>query len=115
MSSLSQVPGTSFLDHVPAGDKLGHLVLYGMLGATLSRARRLQAVPYAALVLIGALYGASDEWHQSFVPGRQVSAFDWIADLVGVAVGLWLAHTFFMERPMNPVASMTPPPRPGAS
>ena len=120
LSSLPDVPGTSFLDQVPAGDKVGHLVLYGILGATLARPL-WQGVPFAALVLIGALYGASDEWHQSFVPGRQVSALDWIADLFGVAFGLWLAHSSFA--PSDPrtitqvtqVTSLTPPPRPGAS
>ncbi len=124
LSSLPDVPGTSFLDQVLAGDKVGHLVLYGILGATLARPRWLQGVPFGALVLIGALYGASDEWHQSFVPGRQVSALDWIADLFGVAVGLWLAHSFFAPSyprtitqvtQVTQVTSLTPPPRPGAS
>jgi len=34
-------------------------------------------------VLFCALYGLSDEWHQSFVPGRDASFFDWIADALG--------------------------------
>ena len=39
------------------------------------------------LILLGALYGLTDEWHQSFVPGREVSALDWLADLCGVTLG----------------------------
>ena len=71
-----------------------HLVVYGILGALLARGRRLQGhIPHAVLILAGALYGASDEWHQSFVPGRQVSALDWVADLCGVAAGYWLAYS----------------------
>ena len=84
---------------VPAADKLAHLVVYGILGALLARGRRLQGhFPHAVLVLVGALYGASDEWHQSFVPGRQVSALDWVADLCGVAAGYWLAYSLLAPR-----------------
>ena len=84
---------------VPAADKLAHLVVYGILGALLARGRRLQGhLPHAVLVLVGALYGASDEWHQSFVPGRQVSALDWVADLCGVAAGYWLAYSLLAPR-----------------
>ena len=33
--------------------------------------------------LIATLYGISDEWHQSFVPGRQTSWFDVATDALG--------------------------------
>ena len=88
------MPGASLFDRVPGADKLAHLVLYGVLGASLARGRKLQGhLPHAVLILLGALYGASDEWHQSFVPGRHVSALDWMADLCGVAVGYWLTYS----------------------
>lgn len=32
---------------------------------------------------LAALYGASDEWHQSFVPTRTGSIDDWLADTFG--------------------------------
>ena len=35
-------------------------------------------------ILIGTLYGISDEWHQSFVPGRDASFWDALFD--GLAV-----------------------------
>lgn len=35
-----------------------------------------------------SLYGISDEWHQSFIPGRESDLFDWIADTVGVSIVL---------------------------
>jgi len=34
-------------------------------------------------VLFCSLYGMTDEWHQSFVAGRDASVFDWLADTVG--------------------------------
>lgn len=44
------------------------------------------------VILVVALVGALDEFHQSFVPGRSGNdLFDWLADVAGGAVG---AFTF---------------------
>jgi VanZ family protein len=42
-----------------------------------------------------SLYGASDEWHQSFVPGRMVEVADWLADSIGGVIGAVVAARFF--------------------
>jgi len=34
------------------------------------------------------LYGATDEWHQLFVEGREVDALDWLADCLGATLAL---------------------------
>lgn len=39
--------------------------------------------------LLGALYGGLDEFHQSFVPGREAGASDWIADALGSLAGVF--------------------------
>jgi VanZ family protein len=94
LSATSNPPGGGLFERIPAGDKLAHLGLYTVLGGLLVWGRwhhlRGRPVPpwlHAALILAGALYGASDEWHQSFVPGRDASAADWLADLCGVTLG----------------------------
>lgn len=71
-------------------DKAGHLLLYGVLGAALARGGREYGIPLGSLLVLGALYGAADEWHQSFT-GRDPSFFDWLADVAGVGAGLLLA------------------------
>ena len=73
-------------------DKLVHVGLYGVLGATLFWGRMRASSPPAGwvLVLLGVAYGASDEWHQSFVPGRDPSFSDWTADTAGVLLGYWI-------------------------
>ena len=39
-------------------------------------------------LVIAALYACSDEWHQSFVPGRTSTVFDVLIDSLGACVAL---------------------------
>jgi VanZ family protein len=36
--------------------------------------------------LFAVLYAVSDEWHQSFVPGREASGLDLLADAIGASL-----------------------------
>ncbi len=48
-------------------------------------------IPLAVLACLGAL----DEYRQSFTPGRSGNdPFDWLADVLGSATGLFLANRF---------------------
>ncbi len=74
--------------------KLAHVGEYAVLAALLYRLVRVDAEkgwhPRSAFisVLLGALYAASDELHQFFVPGRQASVYDWLLDVSGVGLGM---------------------------
>lgn len=90
VSSLSRPPVPRW--QVPQFDKLAHLGEYAILGALLARAllgvgrwRAGQAL--AAALVAGALFGASDELHQWFVPGRSADVLDFLVDSLGVALG----------------------------
>jgi VanZ family protein len=78
-------------DELLLHDKLLHALEYSVLGALLVVSLRLAGLrPRPALVvavLLGSLYGATDEIHQSFVPGRDAAVLDWVADTLGVALG----------------------------
>ena len=78
-------------------DKVAHLVLYTIFGALLAWGARRAGTPVGWAAAAGLLYGASDEWHQSFVPGRDSSTADWIADAVGIIVGIVL-YQFWRAR-----------------
>ena len=41
----------------------------------------------ALAVIISVLYGVTDEWHQSFVPGRTADVWDLVKDLAGAVAG----------------------------
>jgi VanZ family protein len=64
--------------------KLAHTAEYAVLGALLLRATGRAGLA----VLLGTLYAASDEVHQSFVAGRMGSPVDVAIDAVGVALGV---------------------------
>jgi VanZ family protein len=60
----------------------------GALVAAALRATRLGLGAAAAIAaVIAAAYGATDEWHQSLVPGRTADRFDWAADAIGAILG----------------------------
>ena len=45
--------------------------------------------------LMAVLFSASDEFHQSFVPGRNLSPWDVLLfDNLGALAGLWVRHRF---------------------
>ena len=89
---VSSLPDVS----VPYGqfysDKLVHVAEYAILGYLLGRALATstglsrQGV-LLITVLFCAFYGASDEFHQSFVPGRTCDVVDWLSDSLGGTIG----------------------------
>lgn len=79
-------------------DKILHAVEYAVLGGLCYRAFRwgtnesggLWAVPLA--IFLASIYGLSDEVHQMFVPFRDSSWQDWLADAVGATLGTVAMH-----------------------
>jgi thioredoxin 1 len=74
-------------------DKVTHLVAYGILSLLLMRGfRRCQCWPILAAaawtVALGGVFGALDEWHQSFIPGRSMDVWDFVADFTGLILGV---------------------------
>jgi VanZ family protein len=74
-------------------DKLQHLLIFAALTVAMClwvplekwKTRGLFFMVIAACA--GSLYGMIDEVHQFFVPGRDSSLWDWIADTLGAAIG----------------------------
>jgi len=82
--------------NVQINDKVGHFIGYGVLSCNTfmvfcfkNKAITLQLL--FALIAIGVIL----EWVQGFVPAREVSALDVVANAIGVALGttsywMWL-------------------------
>lgn len=85
---------------ISAEDKLAHAIVYMILGYLMTRAfffsnnNQLRKNAMLFSVIIGLLYGISDEIHQLFVPGRYADIFDVIADFIGVLIAQVLFRFF---------------------
>jgi VanZ family protein len=91
--------------HLPVAEvvlrKLAHVTEYFVLAALLLRALRRSGLDGAVPVAIAAAlaYAASDEWHQSFVPGRTATPRDVAIDGAGIALAALAAtRTRLRER-----------------
>lgn len=73
--------------------KLGHLAEYAVLAGLVWWALRAHATSldrrtYLVAFVMAVLYAASDEWHQTLVPGRNGNIYDWTVDAAGAGLAL---------------------------
>ena len=89
-------PSLFHLDRIAR--KLAHVGEYALLTAVLYYTLRPSAehgwhARSGLLSILGsALYAASDELHQLYVPGRNASVCDWFIDMAGVLLGISAAY-----------------------
>ncbi len=77
-------------------DKLYHAGAYFIMGILIWRVLHYHIASSIVLILLSisfcALYGLSDEWHQSFIHGRESDSADWLADTIGSTIAILLAY-----------------------
>jgi VanZ family protein len=99
---LSHQPSLPYPDDLDARlvSMAGHFTVFAVLAALIWWALGLGpwTGPRRAVlaVMVATLYGISDEWHQSFVPGRTPDVRDVLTDAAGAIVAMllvrWLAR-----------------------
>jgi len=90
---LSSQPALALPRFIENIDKIAHFALYTGLGWLCAQAwwsersdqQFLGTILFA--LLFSTIYGASDEWHQTFVPGRCSDWRDWLVDICGGTFG----------------------------
>jgi len=92
-----------------SSDKLAHLIVYGVFTALTHRALAYQnRFPKLAMhsllwsFILTVIYGALDELHQFFVPPREASLLDLVADSVSAL--LFVAYKLLTARAKPPAA-----------
>jgi VanZ family protein len=106
----SAFPSPDVLPVFVWADKLLHLAVYAVLGALFCRAFSVLRVwngrwwmLFLAATAASALYGLTDEWHQSFIAARSADWADWLADMAGSVIGsaLYLAGVRRLRAPLD--------------
>ena len=88
-------------------DKIVHFLVFGILGILTARGLvnsnikiiRENYISFTLIICI--LYGASDEIHQYYVPGRHSELLDWVADVLGILVMVWLYKIYRNHRALK--------------
>lgn len=85
----SSIPGTDLPKvTLPHLDKLVHLCFYGVLGFLLA----LSGASFAHCLKLAAFFGLVDELYQALTPERSPDPMDWVCDVVGASIGIYLAQ-----------------------
>ena len=86
-------------------DKILHMGIYGLLAMLCyislihtEKVNTFTANPLMWTLIIGSLYGVSDEFHQLFVPNRSCDFWDWVADASGVIIAVILIKNFLSKK-----------------
>lgn len=110
--ALSSIPIQMDFSLVPLRDKGVHFLEYGTLSVLLTHALRATLTKRGALLIWASaalctiLWGALDEIHQAFVPGRSSDVGDLIADACGAAAG---ALVYLLYRRQRDRATLSRP------
>ena len=82
----SSIPGTAIDPRLSLHDKLIHATEYAGFAFLLARAFGVRY--WWLAIVVGALYGVSDEFHQTFTPMRSGNDLgDITADVIGSTIG----------------------------
>ncbi|WP_411828187.1 VanZ family protein [Luteolibacter sp. AS25] len=87
---------------IPYFDKIAHFGYFfggGILLGTFMLLKKGPAATFAMRIIVPlvilAVIGALDEFHQTFTPGRSGNdLFDWCADVLGATTGVFIGNSF---------------------
>ncbi len=101
---FSSLPSNATSGLKPPMDKVLHFGAYGVLAVLFALWLPTvwkKAHPFFAFLIpfvFTVIFGMTDEWHQSFVPHRDSSWQDLLADVLGAFVFLIGYHVVFLRR-----------------
>jgi len=87
-STLPFPPGLSDRLVSMAGHFVEYAVLAGLLWWGISHLLANGRIRVLVVLGVALVYAISDEWHQSFVPGRTPDVWDVVVDMIGAMAGI---------------------------
>lgn len=97
----TEMPNFGLIDYLVK--KSGHALGYGLLALSYLHGlkgdgRHVYSRWLSLAWVLAVLFSATDEFHQSFVPGRHPAATDVLIDSLGAAVALFLAGSYYKQK-----------------
>jgi len=93
-SSIGSLPRVGGKATDGVAHRVAHMLEFAVLGALVLRAtssgQRITKRELIITVIVVALYGASDEFHQRFTPGRSSEGLSVLFDVAGGLTGAWV-------------------------
>ncbi len=91
-SSKSSIPGAGGISFLPV---VYHFVVFFLFSffllATIKGNKKLKISYVITALILSVIYAISDEFHQSFVPGRDASVRDVLTDSAGIILSLLIS------------------------
>ncbi|MEH7111519.1 VanZ family protein [Neobacillus niacini] len=78
--------------------KVTHIIVFGILAFLLFKSLETFRSSYILAWLLTVLYALSDEWHQSFMPGRVAAYRDVLFDSIGAVIGLLISYLIIRRK-----------------
>ncbi|MFC1649181.1 VanZ family protein, partial [Patescibacteria group bacterium] len=95
-SSLPTTPTTEIYWQDFVIKKSAHIIEFFVLTLLLFKALRFEGVPihktFWSIVVFGVFYAITDEFHQSFTPGRQPTLRDVLIDTTGILLAVYFLY-----------------------
>lgn len=101
-SSFGQIEIPDF--NISWFDKILHFVVFGILGILTARGFKhssnqlLKQNFFRLGILASVIYGMTDEIHQHWVPGRDASSLDLLADILGIILFVWIYKRYVTDK-----------------
>jgi len=99
LSSIPQIKVSEFTFWDFAAKKVAHVVIYAILFSLIYRATGQKQIRSFLLTII---YAISDEYHQSFVQGRNSSFADLVIDFSGAGIASYIIWKLSQVRQKKP-------------
>lgn len=108
------IPGLDFF----SADKLIHFLVFGLLATAIFRVLPKvwkDSTRSVLAISLTAVFGLYDELHQSYTPGRFMEIDDWIADVSGAIVAVYVYRFWPRYRKLLELRMCAKKPLPAAS
>ena len=88
--------------------RFAHLLAYGLMG--LLAWWTFEGRPRALLIAIAitSVFGMTDEFHQSFIPGRRAAVDDWLLDTLSATLAIFVVAQL-RKSPIQPALNVLAP------